>query len=1277
MITVTCFKESAFPLLPEITIKNEQTKWVVTKVPEDGEFAKYGVKEGDAIESVNGIRFEGMDNNKAFGALSVLTGSVNIVFQSDFAPKSKTKRKRKEIENGPKIRAEKVGEPPVFKSTRKEAAEASNTKRNEKEKISLPEVTQEQFEVQTSARVAASTTKKELKSSTKRKNVIDVDKISEDKPNFNSSSNVDANEKVAAPVSSKRSKNEKKSKIDGLPTNSKELSLHSALEECPECDMKFSSLGLLSEHYTSAHTIIGPTEESEEEQSGQDVKYAKTKQVQRKGKSAPKIVEEERVEQRDAKSIRKNVLKKEETRYSDHAVKEMGLLSKLKEMQEQNEVFKNDRLELNELKRKLEANIDLENKLKGLDQMIKNMHEMKNMIGKLEERLENEQDLNKREKDRSKVLSDELKRLKRDQNDLKNQLTESENRNKDYIAKECKEVDANNELRERLKEIEEENNILNKKVQINREAESNSRAEKVKLQNIIDDKIVEMDKLINEKTSSKLKIRDLEIQNENLKGITEQQKEALESCAEEIQNKKASLMEKDIKIRTLENVSNASNEKVVKYKGDLSKLMEKISRKEDVIEELQKEKKEVDSSVLKKDQLEKKLKIYQETILQKSGLISKLEDENQKLLKEKIENLPLMEEKKKSTMLQEKVLSAERQNRELVKKHEEEKAIRINKENKERQEDIQKNNEFESRLQDLKKDYEHKVDKLTKEKERLEDILQSNTMEAEEKNLLNILKSDVKTLEASNDQHLEKIVALQMENVNLKNKKDGGDVESLQKEIKILEKYNEDLEGKCEKLENENKESLDDQMHTLKRMEALTEKYESLKSKKKMLKEDLKDQEDKIEKLKAKNKALRSDVSHMTQLQVELKTLKQQMGNNTENIETIEEVISRKSKWDNLDDSSNERDTEHWKLVNHALDEVVNKKDKNNSVSDVSDNEADFFDSSKMIKLAKTKASANDSYAPNAGSENKFDDSNCGKLPAVGTEPNLKEMECMTSPKLKEKEVRITIPKEKESLKKVIFENLERKDPYIRRSDSNGFKDNESLERNDHIGEIEKNYPGSRNGFRKERRNRGRERNRDRDIRAYGNRSYKGGYERDFDRSRLGGYSNYFKKRYPYRDIDTRSSTKVRSTPESLTRTSNDQRKWIEELTGFGLKSSLKSDLIPITGHHSSSDKVSTFERSSSTEKPSTSTVDSKMSPPAPGDVSSRLKKIRLQTESNFEKRNIILTEPREDSKLCLEEGELDDGPFVSRKIKTSESSPNSLPKFQTNRTFNKEIRSL
>ena len=82
MNSVTCYKESGFPLLPEITIKNEHNKVVVRKVPVDGEFAKFGVKEGDVIESVNGISFHGFDNNKVFSTLSVMTGDMNIVFQT-------------------------------------------------------------------------------------------------------------------------------------------------------------------------------------------------------------------------------------------------------------------------------------------------------------------------------------------------------------------------------------------------------------------------------------------------------------------------------------------------------------------------------------------------------------------------------------------------------------------------------------------------------------------------------------------------------------------------------------------------------------------------------------------------------------------------------------------------------------------------------------------------------------------------------------------------------------------------------------------------------------------------------------------------------------------------------------------------------------------------------------------------------------------------------------------------------------------------------------------
>ena len=54
-----------------------------------------------------------------------------------------------------------------------------------------------------------------------------------------------------------------------------------------------------------------------------------------------------------------------------------------------------------------------------------------------------------------------------------------------------------------------------------------------------------------------------------------------------------------------------------------------------------------------KEKIEKKIKNYQETILQKSGIISKLEKENQKLMKEEMNTLPLNEEKKKTRNLEE------------------------------------------------------------------------------------------------------------------------------------------------------------------------------------------------------------------------------------------------------------------------------------------------------------------------------------------------------------------------------------------------------------------------------------------------------------------------------------------------------------------------------------------------------------------------------------------------------------------------------------------------
>ena len=53
-----------------------------------------------------------------------------------------------------------------------------------------------------------------------------------------------------------------------------------------------------------------------------------------------------------------------------------------------------------------------------------------------------------------------------------------------------------------------------------------------------------------------------------------------------------------------------------------------------------------------KEKFKKKMKNYQEIILQKSWIIYKLEKDNQKLLKEKMDNLPLNKEKEKTRNLE-------------------------------------------------------------------------------------------------------------------------------------------------------------------------------------------------------------------------------------------------------------------------------------------------------------------------------------------------------------------------------------------------------------------------------------------------------------------------------------------------------------------------------------------------------------------------------------------------------------------------------------------------
>jgi len=91
-VTVTCFKESPFPLLPEISIRDDGDRTVVTKVSPGGVFAKAGVTEGDVIQSVNDTNFKDTNANKLFPALSKLTGTVKVVFVDEgflFRPKKR------------------------------------------------------------------------------------------------------------------------------------------------------------------------------------------------------------------------------------------------------------------------------------------------------------------------------------------------------------------------------------------------------------------------------------------------------------------------------------------------------------------------------------------------------------------------------------------------------------------------------------------------------------------------------------------------------------------------------------------------------------------------------------------------------------------------------------------------------------------------------------------------------------------------------------------------------------------------------------------------------------------------------------------------------------------------------------------------------------------------------------------------------------------------------------------------------------------------------------
>merc|ERR1712126_25698 len=77
-ITIICFKDSRFPLLPEVTLKYEEKFVVVNNVPKHGLFHEAGIEDGDIILEVNGQCFENISSESVYKILSSLEGNITI-----------------------------------------------------------------------------------------------------------------------------------------------------------------------------------------------------------------------------------------------------------------------------------------------------------------------------------------------------------------------------------------------------------------------------------------------------------------------------------------------------------------------------------------------------------------------------------------------------------------------------------------------------------------------------------------------------------------------------------------------------------------------------------------------------------------------------------------------------------------------------------------------------------------------------------------------------------------------------------------------------------------------------------------------------------------------------------------------------------------------------------------------------------------------------------------------------------------------------------------------
>ena len=227
-----------------------------------------------------------------------------------------------------------------------------------------------------------------------------------------------------------------------------EESVPISLEECPECDQKFSGIEALSEHYTELHTVVNEEEDSsplskatidkkeKKKPSSQEFIKIKTLSVSEHFVQNENVVEKtttQELEKDKFPTSQKKSAAAEIVSSSQKAEKIQQLQDKIKSMEDKFGKFKRDRMELIELKKNIESNQNLENSLKGLknevDKKYQEMFDLKRMVLNAEEQLEKEINSNKKEKDRNKALTEEIKKLKKNQSELGKKVKECESKN--------------------------------------------------------------------------------------------------------------------------------------------------------------------------------------------------------------------------------------------------------------------------------------------------------------------------------------------------------------------------------------------------------------------------------------------------------------------------------------------------------------------------------------------------------------------------------------------------------------------------------------------------------------------------------------------------------------------------------------------------------------------------------------------------------------------------------------------------------------------------------